>query len=179
VIAALAGRRIDAPHAEVERFPERCITNVRERIRTAFQAAGVSTLVSAAACGADLIALMAAEGLGLRRHIIIPSPIEEFRAHSVVDRPGDWGPIFDRLVSTAQAAGDLELIQVPEAGSSAYLKVNVEILNRASILARDNSERLSAFAVWDGALSGHTDYTQDFVQNAQKRGIPVESISIV
>lgn len=179
MIVALAGRRIDAPHAEVERFPERCAETVRERLRAALLDAGASTLVSAAACGADLIALTAAEELGLRRHIIIPSSIEDFRAHSVVDRPGDWGPIFDRLVSEAQTTGDLEIINVPETGSAAYLKVNAEILERATIIARDAHEPLGAFAIWDGPLIGRTDYTQDFVETAQKRGVLVRSIGII
>jgi hypothetical protein len=179
VIVALAGRRIDAPDTKTERFPERNIAQVRERIRAALLDAGASALVSAAACGADLIAISVAEELGLRRHIVIPAPLEDFRAHSVVDRPGDWGPIFDRLIAAAQTAGDLELIHIAETGSAAYLRVNAEILAHAITIARETNQPLSAFAVWDGPLQGHTDYTQDFVEKAKKQSIPIRSIGIV
>jgi hypothetical protein len=37
---------------------------------------------------------------------------------------------------------------------------------------------MAAVAIWDGPLTGHTDYTQDFVEAARQRGIPVRAIGI-
>lgn len=178
MIVALAGRRIDAQDAAVERFPQRCVASVRERIRSALQRVGGGTIVSAAACGTDLIALSVAQELGWRRHIVIPSPLSEFRTHSVVDRPGGWGTLFDLLVAAAQSAGDLELIDLPP-DSNGYVLVNSKILDRAVNLANETPDEVIALAVWDGPLEGRTDYTQDFVQTAQARGIGVRTIGII
>jgi hypothetical protein len=179
VIVALAGRRIDAANAMPERFPARCIAPVRERLRAALRDGRASALVSAAACGADLIALAVAEELGLRRHIVLPFAGDDFRAKSVVDRPGDWGEPFDRLVAEAAARNDLEILGLPPSRPGVFQETNVAILERALALARETDEPACAFAVWDGPLTGRTDYTLDFVDAAERRGIPVQPIAIV
>jgi len=169
VIVALAGRRIDRPNASPEHFPVRSVAVVGERIRSALLADGASALVSAAACGADLTALAVAETLGIRRRIVLPFPAAEFRAGSVVDRPGDWGPLFDRLVSEAEEAGDLEVLGLPKASAHPYERTN-------AALGREAREQVGALVVWDGPLVGRTDYTLDFVEAAEHRGIPVRTI---
>ena len=176
MIVALAGRRIDRPNASPEHFPVRSVAAVGERIRSALLADGASALVSAAACGADLTALGVAETLGIRRRIVLPFPAAEFRAGSVVDRPGDWGPLFDRLVSEAEEAGDLEVLGLPKASAHPYERTNAAILDRALALGREAREQVRALVVWDGPLVGRTDYTLDFVEAAEHRGIPVRTI---
>ena len=57
MIIALAGRRIDAPNAEIRRFPPENLELVRTRIRSVLQAKPAALLISSAACGSDLIAL--------------------------------------------------------------------------------------------------------------------------
>jgi hypothetical protein len=151
---------------------------VRERLRAALRELEARALVCAAACGSDLIALSVAEDLGLRRHILLPSAVDDFRAHSVADRPGEWSGLFDCLIDEARTAGDLELLDLSVSGSAAYLQTNAAILERASALARDTAQAMAAVAIWDGPLTGHTDYTQDFVEAARQRGIPVRAIGI-
>ena len=80
---------------------------VRRRIVDLLAEEHTEALVCSAACGADLIALEEAERLGLRRRIVLPFSPRQFRETSVTDRPGDWGPFFDRLVEAAKVAGDL------------------------------------------------------------------------
>src|SRR3984957_6214255 len=110
-VIALAGRRIDAPDTDPPRFPLQNVPIVRRRLAALFSAEHAEALVCSAACGADLVALEEAERLGLRRRIVLPFPPERFRETSVTDRPGDWGPVFDRLVAAAEAAGDLVILQ--------------------------------------------------------------------
>ena len=62
--AALAGRRVDTPHAQVARFPLSRVPAVRAAIKDALLQHQVGELVSSAACGADLLALSVAEELG-------------------------------------------------------------------------------------------------------------------
>jgi hypothetical protein len=75
-------------------------------------------LVCSAACGADLIALEAAEQLGVRRRIVLPfapPPLPQDICY-VIDRPGDWGAVFDHQIATTSASGDLVVIDLERDG---------------------------------------------------------------
>src|SRR3954469_3337063 len=109
-VIALAGRRVDAAGTTPPRFPLENVPFVRQRLAEALVAEQAAALVCSAACGADLIALEEAERLGLRRRIILPFPPDRFRETSVIDRPGDWGRVFDRLIQAAAEAGDLVVL---------------------------------------------------------------------
>src|SRR5579864_5088458 len=106
-VVALVGRRIDGADTFPPRFPRDAVPSVRRRLTDLFAREHAVVLVCSAACGSDLLALEQAELLGLRRRIILPFPPDRFRQTSVVDRPGDWGLMFDRLVAAAESAGDL------------------------------------------------------------------------
>ena len=99
MIAALAGRRIDALGSPSPRFPATQIGVVESRVRERLGADGVRVLVCAAASGADLLALSAAAERGLRRRLVLPFAVELFRTRSVVDRAGPypWGELYDRF----------------------------------------------------------------------------------
>ena len=64
VVIAFAGRRIDAPDAEVARFPASRVDAAEARLEQVIRERGAVALVSSAACGADLVALAVAERLG-------------------------------------------------------------------------------------------------------------------
>ena len=152
-VIAMAGRRIDAPNAAASRFP----LHNRERVGLAITAAlqalqPVTAIVSSAACGADLLALDAAAALGITRRVILPYSVERFRATSVVDRPGDWGPLFDALVAQAIARGDLVILSDDDGDSdTAFAETNLAILAEAEALAATNAALRRALIVWDGA----------------------------
>lgn len=97
MVIALAGRRIDAEGAASPRFPTENIGNVKEKLGLFFIEKKPDWLVSSSACGADLIALDIAGELEINRKIILPFDAKTFRSTSVVDRPGDWGMLFDRI----------------------------------------------------------------------------------
>lgn len=179
MIVALAGRRIDPPSEAHARFPLDRVDRVRERIRTALEAGGAGVLVCAAACGADLIALAVAEELGMRRCITLPFGDAEFRTSSVTDRPGDWGPLYDRLIGAARTSGDLEILSGPPSAQGVYADANAAIIDRALALAREMTQPIGAIAVWDGPIAGRTDHTKDFVEVAQRHGIVVRTIGII
>jgi hypothetical protein len=100
-IIALAGRRIDASGTTPPRFPLSNVEEVRSRLAGAFVRLHAVGLVCSGACGADLVALEAAEQLGMRRRVVLPFVPDRFRKSSVVDRPGDWGRVFDRQIAAA------------------------------------------------------------------------------
>jgi hypothetical protein len=174
-VLALAGRRIDAPDATA-RFPLARVDTVRNRIRQLLADSGTTTLVCSAACGADLVGLQAARDLGLRRRVVLPFSAEAFRETSVVDRPGDWGPIFDELIAAAREADDLVLMGDSPGDDAAYARANEKILDEALVLA-GAPERVAAALVWEGSSRGAGDATHAFGESARKRGISVIAVS--
>jgi hypothetical protein len=176
VIVALAGRRIDGADADVERFPHRDQADVRGRLLQLFVERQVDTLVCAAACGADLLALDAASELGLRRRIVLPFSPARFRETSVIDRPGPWGALFDRIVTEVEASGDLVTLGLDEHPEAAYATNNRAILDEALMVAaptNDPAASVLAVIVWDQVSRGPDDMTADFGREAMLRGLTV------
>jgi len=177
MILALAGRRIDPPDVSITRFPLENSAVVRERIAVLMTATQATALVCSAACGADLLALEAAHALALDCYIVLPFSEDRFRDTSVVDRPGEWGPIFDHAIERAEAMENLFILDLPDADDASYLAVNRAILGQARVLARSNAQPLEAVIVWDGQPRDATDITAAFGEEAKSLGIPLREIS--
>jgi hypothetical protein len=168
-LVALAGRRVDSESTDPPRFPLTYVPLVRERLAELLQAENATAVVCSAACGADLTALEAAAELGLRRRIVLPFAPERFRITSVVDRPGDWGEVYDRVIADVDAKGDLVVIP-PVAGddSDAYQAANEAIIREAEDLSRPG-ERI-AVIVWEGGPRPDADATEAFRKLAEDAG---------
>jgi hypothetical protein len=177
MILALAGRRVDPPDASVIRFPLENTTAVRERIAALMTVTQTTKLVCSAACGADLLGLEAASELALDCYIVLPFSKRRFRLTSVVDRPGEWGPLFDRAIGRAEAAGNLLTLDLPEANDASFLAVNRAILVRARAIARSSAQPLEAVLVWDGQPRDAQDITAAFGEEAKTLGIPLREVS--
>lgn len=174
MIIALAGRRVDAEDAKQHRFPatSKNVEIMRERIRITLQTQGATVLVSSAACGADLLALSEAGSLGLRRRIVLPFDREKFRATSVTDRPGDWGPLYDKVLHEVEKNGDLLVIKA-KSEEEAYAEVNHTIVTEAQLLGLWLQQPVTAVLVWDGKSRGEGDLTEEFGVYAGNKGVSV------
>jgi len=179
LIASLAGRRIDAADADPMRFPETREDLVAKRIATTLTERGVTMLVCAAACGADLLALEAAQREGIPARIVLPFDAAEFRRSSVVDRGEGWGEAFDHLIGEARARDGVRILGLAADDPHVYEKTNEAILDEALRLAGDDPAGVIALAVWDGKIAGRADYTANFTEAARTRGIAVQSIPIL
>ena len=184
MIAALAGRRIDADDSPTPRFVLENASAVTERIRLCFQKLPISTLVCAAARGADLLALDVAGALGIRRCVVLPSDAASFRASSVVDgltgkdQAGyEWGAIFDRIVEAVRQNGDLIVCPGQTTSQESYLAANLAILDEAARLAVATGEEAKAIVVWNLESRGPNDVTAAFRDEAAIRGFRIEEIS--
>ncbi len=185
MIAALAGRRIDAEESPTPRFPLESVQAVTDRIRSCFQTLSISILVCSAARGADLLALEIAGELGLRRCVVLPGDAAGFRASSVVDGLTaesqddgyEWGAIFDRILKTVSENGDLIVSADQAAGHESYLAANLAILDEAATLAALTGEEVRAILVWNLASRGPDDVTAAFREEAVSRGFRIEEIS--
>lgn len=177
-VVALAGRRIDPPDQAIQRFPLAAVGTVRARLRDLLAAWRTEALVCSAACGADLVALEVAGKMGLERRVVLPAPPRKFKAGSVIDRPGDFGPAFERVIAELDGTPDLVVLSKAEAGDRPYAAANRVILGQAVALAGDPQEVL-AVIVWEGRSRGEGDLTEQFAGEARARGIEVVEIRTV
>jgi hypothetical protein len=175
MIIALAGRRVDAEQAKEPRFPPGNFEIVRVRLRALLQDEGATALVSSAACGADLIALSEAGALKIHRKVVLPFERERFRKTSVVDRPGEWGLLYDGILDQIEASEDLVLVERASV-QEAYLAANQMILDQAISMATQSCKSVKAVLVWDGKPRAG-DITEAFGREAQKRHFPLIEIS--
>jgi len=180
-VVALAGRRIDLPEALVPRFPLENVQEVGRRVREALYEMHAVALVCSAACGADLVALEQAKHLGLRRRVVLPFAPERFRETSVVDRPGDWGLLYDQQIAATATAGDLLVLDIAMSGDAAYAATNEAIVHEAQALARaaqpGKAHRLIAILVWEGAPRPGSDATARFRDLTRRAGFEEQSVS--
>jgi hypothetical protein len=178
MIIALAGRRVDAIDAGQPRFPLQNVERVGASVRALFQERGATAVVSSAACGADLIALSEAGKLGLRRRIVLPFSRARFRETSVVDRPGEWGEIYDSILDQVTAEGGLIVIEMGT-DNDPYSTANKAILDEGIELGQECGESVVVFLIWDRVPRGTNDYTQEFGVEARKRGLAVFEIRTI
>ena len=181
MIVALAGRRVDAPEADSLRFPLSNVELVRARLHKLFLERAATALVCSAACGADLLALAIAGELGMRRRVILPFTREHFRKTSVVDRPGDWGSMFDAICNKVAEQGDLVILGCAEAAEAdAYSATTSAIFDEAVRLRTgdkgNDDQSILAVIVWEGAATGNDDETAAFAREAQSRRFAVEEL---
>lgn len=105
---------------------------------------------------------------------------------SVVDRPGDWGPIFDQIIPEVEATGELLLLhegsENEENFEEIFTSANTVILDKAQQLAASSSEQsredaVLAIIVWEGQSRGEGDLTENFANQARARAIPVIEVA--
>jgi len=184
MIISLVGRRVDAHDAIVPRFPLENAKIVRERIRAFFVGHKITALVCSAACGADLLALDVARELDIQRRIILHCEQNRFRAISVVDRPGEWGALFDRIIREVQAEGNLVILGSDGEDEAIFATTNGVMLDEALTLARQmphdkgelSENSVLAVLVWDGQSRGEGDVTANFADEARARRLSVIEI---
>jgi hypothetical protein len=145
---------------------------VEDKIRECFQG-GVRVLVCSAACGSDLLALGVTGELGIRRRIILPYARAVFRETSVVDRPGDWGERYDRILNEVEGRGDVVILGCKQSDPDAYARTNAGIVDEALQIARQEGMVAQALIVWNVKTRGSTDLTAHFVDHAREKGMPI------
>lgn len=184
-VVVLAGRRVDAENSETPRFPLAHVNAVKARIRELFQSVNPEALVCSAACGADLLALDVARALQIPAYIVLPFDRAQFRETSVVDRPGDWGLLYDDVLDDAERAGRLTIMEHTEGDDNdLYLEAVTAMLDKTDDVASRTADGqpaaapgpVTAVAVWDGQSRGEGDVTEFYINEAKQRGYSFVSI---
>lgn len=168
LIAVLAGRRPDAQDADAARFPIINLLKVKSRVLETLTNEGIKILVCSAACGADLLSLEAANQLGIDTHVFLPFSPEIFKQKSVIDRPGDWGRLYDMVVKEAKGKEHLYLLNYEANDNDAFFKTNEEMISFAKNLA--DGAGVTSIVVWDGQPRGGGDSTQQFAEKSWQAG---------
>ena len=176
-VIALAGRRVDAPGAGDLRFPPENVPPVEAAIRQYLNNNDVRVLVCSAACGADLLALKVAGEIGIRRRVILPFDRIQFRETSVVDRPGNWGELYDNVIAEVERCRDLVVLRYQPNETAGYACTNEAIVDEALKISRVENIAPAALAVWDGKSRGPEDLTDHFLQYARSKGMPIVEIA--
>lgn len=181
MIVALAGRRIDAEGAAVPRFPLERVDAVRKRIRIRLSEMRATVLISSGACGADLIAQEVAGELGIQRRVVLPFDRERFRALSVTDRPGNWGPRYDTICDEVAAAGGLTVLSYDPREEISFKYAGDDILALVLRWAGTQGgglvDQAAVILVWDRVARSPDDITAQFGNTARAQGLRVIQIS--
>jgi hypothetical protein len=167
-----AGRRVDAPEANVARFPLQNVPKVRKKIQQILTSQKPVAVVCAAACGADLLLLDVAGKMKVPRYILLPSDLETFRESSVTDRPGNWNELYDKALRSSK----VEILNLPD-GQEGYLETNLRLLDRALDLAKQEHTNVEALVVWNQESRGLDDVTAHFLQQAKLREMHILEVS--
>jgi hypothetical protein len=111
---------------------------------------------------------------------VLPFPPNRFRETSVTDRPGNWGPVFDRLVAAAESAGDLVALSSTGDDDAAYAAANEVIIKEAQALAGSTLDgtrlRLVAVIVGEGSARAGTDASGGLLTLAKNAGFEERSV---
>jgi hypothetical protein len=165
---------VDAPDSTVARFPPQNVLEVRERIRQLIMNQKPLAIVSAAACGVDLLLLDVEREMDVPRYILLPTAPEKFRVSSVTDRPGNWRKLYSKALRDSK----VEILRLPD-GQEGYLETNLKLLDRAQVLAKQARTAVSALVVWNRSSRGPDDVTEHFLEQAELRKMPILEISTI
>jgi len=120
-------------------------------------------MVSSLAAGADTLAAEVALELGMRLHLILPKPVEQFRK-DFMDDPAAWQRA-SVILQAAEASLDgvtMEVINGPYNEPDCYQRANQRILECSDAMV----------ALWNGEDSGKAGGTGEIVRLAAERKLP-------
>lgn len=177
MMIAAAGRRIDEQGAEIARFPLAKAAFVRGKIKALLDEIKPEIIIASGACGADLLMLEVAGQLGIRRKMILPFGKEIFRAISVVDRPGRWGNLYDRIFDEVQGEKGVMILGYETKDPHAYEKTNQVILEQAKDLSEKGKSAVMAVIIWEGSPKEKDDTTAHFRSAAQGFGFTIRELN--
>jgi hypothetical protein len=156
-VVVAGGHMLDAPDRSEPRFPVSEVPRVTAEVRAALERWGSgpkTTLITAGASGADLIAAEQALALGAAIHLVLPLPPQEFEDRSVAAPGSDWVRRFRRVLKIAET----EVIG-ESTGKAIFSQANDRIVE----LARSRDSRPNAIVVWNGQRGDGPGGTQNLV----------------
>jgi hypothetical protein len=169
VLLVHAGNRPDAPDRTTPRFPVANVTAVRAQLEKVLSSLAPTAVVSAAAAGADLLVLDAAQSLGIVVHVLVPISAAEFVRRSVSDAGERWTAQFEAVLAGATRPGSSVVELDGHAGDGWLRAANAALV----ALARERAapgEPVVALTVRPAQAAGERSITDDFAERALVNG---------
>jgi hypothetical protein len=136
-----------------------------------------NALVASGACGADLVTLQIATERQIPCRMVLPFNRQRFRAESVADRPGDWGPLFDCIYQRVKRGLGVKTLPTTHDTQRDFQRANRYLIREAQSIAQEHSDPdIVALVLWDGTPRGAGDVTAHFVALATAQHIPMQTI---
>jgi hypothetical protein len=174
VLVVHAGNRIDGADRAHPRFPPERELAVSDRLRELLDVLEPDGVVTAAAAGADLLLIEAAQERGLPIHLVLPTERYCFRATSVEDRGERWVAAFERAINLVTTHKECSLVELGlESDGNVFRAGNQALINRARDIAEDG---VLAVAVRPSGGEHPSSVTDDFVGRAKHAGLFVIEI---
>lgn len=175
MIVVHAGHRVDSPDRATGLFPVERDGSVYRRLYLLMMELRPRLVVTAAAGGADLLMLRAAEDLFIPRLVALPLPVDDFVRRSVADQGDRWIEAFEHSLSCADTVITTDLSEHDD-----WWRRGNDFLHRCAIGACVEAngsapERITAVVVRNGNCSGSSG-TADFVAKAARRGWPIHVV---
>lgn len=167
MILVYGGVQVDTPGAARPRLPAEAVADVEERARRLLAHLRPRLVLGAAASGADLIVLQAAQLEQIPIRLVLPHDRDTFRRTSVESRGPDWGDRYDRLLTELDAALVEEHADDPDA-DGVYHAHNGRMLDRVAQLT-EPGERVWCLVIRPTPTSSPS-VSDDLATRADTRG---------
>lgn len=169
-----AGNRIDGADRAHPRFPPERELAVSDRLGELLDVLEPDGVVTAAAAGADLLLVEAAQKRCLPVHLVLPTGRRRFRTTSVEDRGERWESAFDRALDLVTSHEQSSLVELAlESEANVFSAGNQALLDRARDIAENG---VLAVAVRPAGGEEPSSATDDFVGRAKQAGLFVIEI---
>lgn len=140
-----------------------------ERIGSLFDVLRPEGVVTAAAAGADLLVVEAAQQRGVPVHLVLPHGTDGFRERSVADLGERWVDSYDEALRLAaqDPRSTIDELDVQE-GADGFLHANQAIIDRAADVAGERG--VLTVAVRPAGGEPAPSVTDDLVDRARRNG---------
>ncbi len=154
-VVTFVGHMLDRPTRPTPRFPPALEDPVRRRLLEHLRGLRAGFGYSFAACGGDILFCEGLLEQGAELHLILPFPLEVFKAQSVSYAGSSWESRLDQVVACAASVdvcNPAETTLAPGQAPSAvaYLFGNRITTGMARLQARTLDLELKTLALWDG-----------------------------
>jgi len=176
-IAFFAGHRIDR-EGMPERFPQSESETVKRKLRAKLGKMRISVGVASLADGADILFHECLIESGRQNRVILPCPIDDFRAKLKEDDPGGWLERFDNVASKSTMVETVTRSVFTREWDVVHEFATDYMLGYSISLANELDGEMIPIVVWDEKARNRSGGTYSAVKKLRKLGYEPEIITV-
>ncbi len=182
------GHMIDQPDRKEPRFPPEREAEIKDKIKAAVQQELTNddndkdkiTGIAGGACGGDILFHEVCKELGIKSHLYLAVPAEQFVIESVAFAGNGWVERFYSLYHTLDRHVLSQSMDLPnwlqkKQGYTIWERNNLWMLYSSLVCGGSNT---SLIAVWNGKGGDGPGGTQHMINEAKSRGAEIDVIDI-